>query len=217
MTDRPKPIAGRWKSHIRLLLQVLAVLVVAIGGWTGWILYTARVQNDAVAAIERAGGVVGYDWELRDGPLVPTPKPPWLKWIVDHVGVDCFTNVVWVNLGKKATDAELARVGKLGLVDHLDARDSTITDAGLAHLKGLTALRYLNLSDTPITDAGLAHLKGLTRLETLHLSSTRVTEAGLASLEPLKNLQTLGLWKADISDERALELQRSIPRARTSR
>ena len=155
MTDQPRPVAHRWWSILRLLMQVLAVLVVAIGGWIGWIVYTAKVQHDAVAAIEKAGGLVAYDWELRDGPLLPTPKPEWLKWLVDHLGADCFGTVHSVDLRSKGSDAVLAYVGKLGLLENLTASGPSITDSGLVHLKRLTHLQRLNLGSTAVTDAGL--------------------------------------------------------------
>ena len=211
MTNQPKSVARRSRSILRLTLQVLAVLFVAIVGWVGWVFYTAKVQHDAVDAVEKAGGSVAYDWELKDGPLVPTPKPWWLKWLVDHLGADCFSNVIRVNLGVRGTDAELALVGKLGLVERLDARGSLITDAGVAHLKGLSQLEELNLGDTAITDAGLVHLRGLTKLRTLELYMTQVTDAGLRALDRLINLKTLGLWKSKVTDAGIQEIRKALP------
>jgi hypothetical protein len=37
------------------------VLVLVIGASMGWLIRRARVQRAAVAAIQKAGGMVGYD------------------------------------------------------------------------------------------------------------------------------------------------------------
>jgi internalin A len=234
MTDQPKLRSRHWNSLLRLMVQALGVLFVAIGGWSAWVLNSAKIQHDAVVAIENAGGSVGYGWELRDGPLVPTPKPLWLKWLVDHLGADCFSNVIRVELKGKGSDSGLARVSNLTLIDYLDAGGSSITDSGLVHLKRLTQLRELRLNRTAVTDAGLAHLKGLTRLEKLdlgstavadaglahlqsltalrdlELSNTRVTDAGIPFLERLSLLEGLGLWRTEVSEGGIRELKRAL-------
>jgi hypothetical protein len=47
----------------------------------------AHVQREAVAAIERAGGEVMYDWQWKDNALVH--GRPWAsRWLVDRVGID---------------------------------------------------------------------------------------------------------------------------------
>jgi hypothetical protein len=191
------------------MVQVLGVLLVAIGGWSAWILWGAKIQHDAVVAIEKAGGSVTYDWDLRDGPLGPTPKPWWLKWLVDHLGADCFSNVTRVEHMGKGGDPELALVGNLGLVNYLDARGSSITDAGIAHLKRLTRLSELNLMNrTAVTDAGLRQLKGLTRLEKLYLGGTAVTDAGLSHLQDLPALRILELTGTRVTDASISSLER---------
>ena len=53
----------------------MIVLVLVIGGWLGVIVRSARVQRDAVAAIEKAGGEVHFDWERKNGTVVPGGKP----------------------------------------------------------------------------------------------------------------------------------------------
>lgn len=210
MTEHSDPRSRRWTGLLRLMVQVPAVLVVAIGGWLAWVLVGARIQHNAVAAIEKAGGSVVYDWELRDTPLVATPKPPWLEWLVDHLGVDCFGNVTRVDLGRKGGDPELAQVANLTRIDYLNARGSAITDSGLVHLRRLTRLRELRLDGTAVTDAGLAHLRGLTALRVLDLSSTRVTDAGIPFLERLGLLERLNLWRTRVSEAGVRELKRAL-------
>jgi hypothetical protein len=71
------------------------LLVLVAGAAMGWIVNRAHLQRDAVAAIERAGGVVRYDLQNRflqpvAGPL-RTPG-----WMADRVGVDYLDTVVSV-------------------------------------------------------------------------------------------------------------------------
>jgi peroxiredoxin/Leucine-rich repeat (LRR) protein len=75
-----------------------------------------------------------------------------------------------------------------------------ITDAGLAHLKGLTLLETLRLENRQIGDAGLAHLGGLTSLKTLYLGGTQVTDVGLAHVKNLTELESLCVHKTGITD-----------------
>jgi hypothetical protein len=44
---------------------------------------SARIQQEAVAAIKRAGGSVNYECERTI--FGPKPGPPWL---VDYIGID---------------------------------------------------------------------------------------------------------------------------------
>ena len=64
-----KPVAQRpWWRRLRtgLSLRVLMALVLATGGGLGWVVYRARVQRAAVAAIVAAGGSVRYSWDFDD-------------------------------------------------------------------------------------------------------------------------------------------------------
>jgi hypothetical protein len=85
--------------------------------------------------------------------------------------------------GKKATDADLARLKSFPKLEVLELDGTAITDNGLANLEGLTSLKEITLSETQITDAGLAHLKGLKNLKDLELQKTRVTGAGVQELK----------------------------------
>ena len=72
-----------------------------------------------------------------------------------------------------------------GEVESVNLYSTEITDAGLAHLTGLPVMEKLGLSGTGVTDAGLAHLAGLTKLKILNLPNSyigQVTEAGIIEL-----------------------------------
>jgi internalin A len=227
-----KPIRHPLRRYLRLSVRSLIVLVLMAGAWLGWLVRGARVQRNAVAAIEKAGGRVMYDWQWRDGTIVPNGKP-WLpQWFVDHLGVDYFHDVSRVVFPAKASDAEMAHLGNLTRVDTLVLDPSNVSDRELAQLdrlknlrwltistsigstdtrimplKVLTRLRGLNLDQTDVTDAGLKHLNHFTGLELLGLAGTEISDAGLANLGGLTALKHLFLDRTQVSDEGLVRLK----------
>jgi hypothetical protein len=65
LTDAGSPKHSQ--RRIRLSVRALMILIMIVGGGLGRIVHRARVQRDIVAAIDRAGGSVDYDWEWTDG------------------------------------------------------------------------------------------------------------------------------------------------------
>ncbi len=162
----------------RLSVRALIVVVLAIGVGLGWVVHRARTQRMAVAAIQRAGGKVEYDWEWTDKSTSPPTKPakPWPKWLVDAVGVDYLADVVSIQLNVTltnpvpVTDDLMREVGRLGRLKSLGFYScDQVTDAGLAHLGHLSSLRYLVIGSRNISDAGLGSLRDLD-LRGLYLS-----------------------------------------------
>src|SRR5438552_3500910 len=100
---------------MRLRVRGLIVLVLLIGAGLGWIARGARLQRDAVTAIQKAGGSVQYDWE---GP----------KWLAGLIGVDYFGHVVTVAMTKRGSDAELMLIADLARLEGLKLEDSPVTD-----------------------------------------------------------------------------------------
>src|SRR5205823_5057141 len=80
-------------------------LVLVLGGAGGSVVHRAKVQRDAVAAIERAHGHVYYQWQLRDVQIARAGQPRWPKWLVDRLGVDYFGDVLMVDLAGDGSDA----------------------------------------------------------------------------------------------------------------
>jgi internalin A len=211
----------------RAIARAVIATALVLGVLYGWREYLVGTQRDAVAAIERAGGNVSYDWEWRNGrPLPPGSKPPWPNWLIRALGRDLFGHVVAVWLGGRkgaADDALMTRVGRLERLEYLILFDTAVTNDGLAHLRGLTDLKklYLHgtavdgagwvhlekmvqleellLPDFPATDADVAHLAGLTRLRVLKLSGGRITDAGLARLGSMTYMEELSLRNTSIT------------------
>ena len=192
MTDQAKPAPRFWRRYLRFSVQALIVLVLLIGGWLGWYVRSARIQRQAVLALQKGNAYVAYNGDRRRGPRFEDEKPRALKWLEGYLGVDYFDHVIVVQC-PSASDADLVHVGRLVQVEALVLGNSSISDAGLAHLTGLTQLQTLTLNHTQITDAGLAYLTGMTELDMLNLDETGVTDAGLAHLAGLTNLRHLSL------------------------
>jgi internalin A len=161
---------------------MMLALVLVIGCGLSWMVHLAHVERDAVAAIQKIGGTVHYDWESQVRSPNPPPNPWWPRWLADRTGLDFESHVVSVNLSKRESDAALVQFGQLKRLVNLNLNQSDVTDASLSHLKGLTSLRGLWLDNNRTTDAGLAHLSGLTNLQGLYLGRTGVTDTGLAYL-----------------------------------
>ncbi len=198
MTVKPKPLSLPWWSYVRFSIRGLIVLVLLIGAGLGWLVRSAHVQRDVVAAIWRAGGSVFYDSEWNNGKSVPGGKPWAPKWLVGLIGVDYFGHVTSVWLQPAPTDGAIVEIGHLTQLERLQLVQGFVSDGELAHLKGLTNLSNLLLGN--VSDAGLAHLKGLTELKGLKLGGTQVTDAGLAHLKGLTKLEVLQLGAAQVTD-----------------
>jgi internalin A len=173
------------RSYLRLSLRGLIVLVLGIGGWLGWMVHRARVQRNAVAALQKIDGTVQYDWERKDGRSFPNGKPWGPRWLVDRIGIDYFGYVTQVRLvaTHQLSDAELIHISHLSRLEELDLHRSPVTDARLTHLEGLADLQSLRLFHTGVSDGGLVHLRGLARLRNLSIENTKVTDTGVRELQ----------------------------------
>ncbi len=205
-----------WSRRPRARLSVRAFLIVVLiaGGGLGWLVHGARVQREAVAAIERGRGDVRYDCQ---GPA--SFKKSLATWMWRRLGSrgrdywDYLFDVVYVGVrddpGRTMDEvAQLGRLKQLSFecaevdfrqVAEDDDRQPYLIGASLEKLEGLTGLERLSFDVAPLlTDADLAHLEGLTALRVLQLpasSGCQVTDAGLVHLEGLTALSFLDLEK----------------------
>jgi hypothetical protein len=167
---------------------------------------TERMEQEAaVAAIERLGGKVMYDYQRPD-PAKSKQYDPKAR----PKDPDGFHRVVFVSLrDTMALDDDLKVVAKLPALENLDLTNTQVTGAGLAHLRGLRNLQHLGLWNTKVDDAGLEHLARLTKLQSLVLDGTRVTDAGLEHLAGLTHLEEwLGLTETGVTDAGLKHLER---------
>ena len=203
----------RWAQlSLRTMLVLVTALCIALAAWV----VPAERQRRAVAAIEAAGGWVGYT-DNRDPFAAEYDNPPE-TFLQSWLPRDYFDDVFHVDLsdtltaGHDITEAERRHrqlVRYLSVFKHVEALDLShcrIRDSGLLQLQGMKRLRVLNLSDTPITDLGLSHLRELTALEQLNMGRTRITDAGLAHLQALTGLQALLLYENAVTDAGLMHL-----------
>ena len=201
-----------WWRYLRLSLRSLFALILMIGGWLGWIVSSAWIQREAVAAIERDGGKVLYDWQSKNGHPLPGATPWAPRWMVDRMGVDYFGHVVSASLSTHATEEVLIHVGRLGHLRELYLMGLPVTDEGLAHLKGLADLRILDLTGARVSNDGLMSLEGLTKLEVLNFAyADRVGDAGLVHLRGLTGLRTLALYNTGVTVAGVRSLRQALP------
>jgi hypothetical protein len=166
------PVLRPWLRLMRISVRGLSAFVLLLGVWLGWLVRSAEIQRDAVTAIERAGGIVRYDWQIKSSQLTGLASLTLLELAGTHV-----------------SDAGLAHLNRLTSLVFLSLNGTQVSDAGLAQLKGLSNLSYLCLDKTQVSDAGLAQLSGLTKLSRLNLHGTVVTDSGMKKLrQVLPNL-----------------------------
>ena len=186
--------------RFRFSLRMLMAVVVTLGMVLGWIVHRARVQRQAVAAIERAGGRVLYDWQWNDLGSIPNGNPRGPQWLVERLGVDYFADVTGVMFNLSGADEVASHVARLGRVDSVHFNGSDLTDAGLARLVGLNLKMVCLAGAKEITDFGLVHLEEMTRLERIDLFRTNVGDAGLPHLERLPRLRFLHLGQTKVTN-----------------
>ena len=188
------------RSRFTLSLRGLMLAVLIVGGVLGWKARRAAIQRTSVAEIERAGGIVAYDYQLdAKGEEIPNAKPWAPGWRRKAVGDEYFQEVVFVSLHDyhlmetKPGEQTLAAILTLDRLEALDINRLSINDAGLAHLAGMPRLKKLQLDLDATTDDGLVSLAKMPALEDLALGFydgklTRATLVRIAELDRLKNL-----------------------------
>jgi internalin A len=203
--EKAEPKPSRRLLHLSVRALMVFVLLLALG--LGWIVHRAKVQREAVAAInEKSIGTVLYDWQLTPGGALNRNGQPWVpKWLVERLGVDYFGHVAIVSLNMLAkppiTEAVMEQIGRLDQLEVLQASGAKgVTDVGVAHLRGLTHLRELRLGGAKVTGAGLVHLRGMTGLKQLDLQDIPLTDADLSNLEGLTRMEILTLTSPWITD-----------------
>jgi len=195
--DRQTPAKMPRRRLYQFSLRALLIFVTLAGcgfGWLGWRIREAREQQAAVAAIQKLGGYVTYDYqipysgtyELRTEPRAPV----WLRAVL---GDDFFRTVKAVSFyGTSATDSDLECLKPFSELASL-CLSPNMTDAGLCSVKRLPGLEDLTLCGTNITDEGLKHLAEFPRLGFLSFYNARLTEAGVEQLKRSTQLVAITL------------------------
>lgn len=192
---------ARRVPHVRLSVRAFLLVVLLVGGGSGWTVRSVVLHADAIRAIEKAGGRAEYQWRWSGGEYLPAGRPPGPPWLHAYVVPDLVGHVTAVWLYHcEAGDSLMPHLGRLRRIEHLLICWSHISDPSLDHLAGLKQLEWLDLADSTVGDAGMAHLAGLSQLKSLDLAFTQVGDSGLARLASLKQLEELNLAGTRISD-----------------
>jgi hypothetical protein len=177
--------SGRRAPQFRL--RTLLAIVFLAGLAFAWH-RQARVQSESVNVLRdsnRSASVYFAHQLDAQGRLLRTAPPPGPSWLRHWTGDDYFARATRVDL-QYATDADLAHVGRLTLLEALTlVRAVDVTDRGLAHLRGLKKLRVLKLFDADmLTDHALLELAQIRSLRELTLGPMprHVTPAAVARL-----------------------------------
>ena len=162
MTNEANPVSRPSPRFLRFSMRGMIALVLVIGVWLGWLVRSTRIQREAVAAIERAGGKVSYNWEWSDAKPTPTGKPWAPRWLIDRIGIDFFGHVTSVefHLPYSLTDGPIVEFANFTRLQRLVFTSMTSSDAGLLSLKNLADLRELDLSHCLVTDKEADELGG---------------------------------------------------------
>jgi hypothetical protein len=125
-TTLAKAVSRPWRRFLRFSVRGIIVLVLVVGVWLGWIVRGARIQHEAVAAIEKGGGFVIYDgWNSDNGRW--TNSKPWRpNWLTNAIGVDYFADVKDVVI-EDLFDGTLRHVGQLRQIQALEMFDKDLT------------------------------------------------------------------------------------------
>jgi hypothetical protein len=184
----------RWFRYSLRTLLLLVTVASAGFGWLGMKIRAKQKEREAVAAIEKVGGVVWYDYYYdSDGNPLNPAAPPGPVLLQRLLGKDFFASVVLVDFFlSEPGDDDLRCLGHLPRVETVGLRSRKISDAGLAYLKDLPQLKNLHICDSQVTDTGLTHLHKMYQLEYLSLDGTQVTDVGCQELQQaLPNLKIL--------------------------
>ena len=191
MADTPKP-ERRWFQYSLRTLLVFVTLCAIPCSWYAVRLQQAR-QQKTVAAIQKLGGVVGYDWQFdAKGQSLPSAQQPGLRSLWGNY---VFQSVYTVNFDGDSyiTDEDIEHLRGLSQLRYLHLRGTQVTDKGVENLRALSQLQGLDLHGTKVTDKGLEHFRGLSQLQGLDLYGTKITDKGLENLNGLAQLRHLRL------------------------
>src|SRR5713101_3173905 len=140
---RSQTLSKSRRHWLRVSVWGLVVLVLIIGAGLGWVGRSVRLRLDKVAAIQKAGGSVSYDWEWKNGRPNSDGEPWGRAWLTKQLGVDYFGNITLVTYGARGFFREAIQIGPDHPLDDRIPGGSPLTDLGIKHLEGVTYLESL--------------------------------------------------------------------------
>jgi hypothetical protein len=216
----------RW---FRFGLRTLLIAITVPCVWLGFKVNAARRQHEVVQAILKAGGTVGYDYQMVPVPVAlddfninnaAMPRTP--AWLRSIFGDDFFCNVIYVGFSVSGADFKLAQIVDLPSIRRFVVRSIPaaagggkaqmhLRDEDLAAFGELSQLQELTLYGQGIEGPGLKSLVGLKHLKHIGLHNTFINDAGLEQVGKLTTLQNIILSADRISDD-GLHYLETIPK-----
>ncbi len=211
----------RLRKFFRFSLRTFLVMTTVVAIWLAFHLRGVQKQKAAVAGVLEFGGWAYYDFQFRDGRILPgntdlNAEPLAPAWLVDALGVDWFHDVVAVNLyygqrdGAPVVNSRYSDEGMKYLADlpelrivFLDYRQATAES--MVYLSGARKLEYLQMADVLIGDEGAAHLRNLKNLRWLSIHNAGLTDRSIHTIASLPKLERLSLGHNELTNK-ALEL-----------
>lgn len=212
MSREPKK---RWRQFSLRGLLILVTLSAVLCAWFYWRLERGHREDQAAAAILRAGGEIAYADQFYGGVSRLTPLRHETTWIGSGservFGTDPFRRIVSVTLPDDESISLVPKFSLTGLEIIRVEGGASVTDEGLSNIRRCKQLRVLYLEGGDVTDSGLENIRRCSRLEELWLCNTRVSDAGLPGIARLPSLSVLDIRGTQISDD-GLKVVAAMPK-----
>ena len=203
-------------------LRTLLLLITALCVWLGIQVNAARRQREAVVAIQKAGGMVIYDYQVvppvvgqneQTFPWDPRKAPPAPAWLRDQIGDDYFRTAEVVDFSRpkrsiaKADLDQLAKLPGLKRFTFEASSGGPIEDKDLAALSELNQLEVLWVFRAHVDGSFLASLPNPKRLKQLCLEGTYADDAAMEHIATMKMLKWLVLSNTHVTDAGLVHLR----------
>jgi hypothetical protein len=208
------------RRRLKISLRTMMLVVLVVGLWLSRQVHMAREQRAAVAAVQKYGGWVHYDYEFVNGKLTPGRNPRAPRWLRRLLADEFFQNVQQVSLvydrstGRRhdndnvvPCDDVLARISSLPGLKVLLLKETQATDEGLKRIGKMSGLEELYIWDAKsVTDAGVVCLATLENLRKIHINGSNLTDDSLAALSRLPRIESLSLQQNHFTDDGLAQL-----------
>jgi Leucine-rich repeat (LRR) protein len=234
---------GRRVRLWRLIPESLLVLLLLVWLVLGILPNSANRQKQAVKAIERNRGQIGYYCQRilqPDGsPSYRFQKePPGTTLFHRIVGKHYFMTAAWIRVGTNeencvarladlpnieaaifdgAFESDLEHVKHLRKLRYLSLKTVTVSDADHSPylvFEHLPNLEVLDLGDAQFGDGDAKYLQHAVNLRSLILSDTMIGDEGVAFVQNLNSLEFLDLRSTKVTDQGITYLSK-LPRLKT--
>jgi len=160
-------------------------------------------EEDAIKTVTAAGGKISYDKVAKKkgvGGVVLSGAKVTDAIMADLLQFPGLTRVEIKNATKVTPDGA-KELGKVKLLQTLDASGAFVTDDFAKSIAAVTSITDLKLEGGPLTDDGVKELAALTKLTTLTLAQNKkIRGTTIPSLVAVKSLKYLTVSNCELTD-----------------